>query len=261
MRDLTYLIDYYEKYNEDARLEVKHGRVEYLTTMKYIHDYLKPGMNVLEVGAGTGRYSLALASKGYKVSAIELVQYNVDILKSNIKPNYKIEAFQGDALDLSRYEDETFDLTLVLGPMYHLYSDTDKITCLKEALRVTKKQGKIMVSYCLNDATVINYCFISNRIKECIDNNMLTEDYHCISTPKELFDLVRIEDINRINSNFDIIRDKLVATDGATRYIKEVVNAMDDETYNIYLDYHFKICERQDLVGASHHCLDILIKN
>lgn len=107
---------------------------------------------------------------------------------------------------------------------------------------------------------LLTISFISNRIKECLDYNMLTKDYHCISTPKELFDLVRIEDINRINSNFDIDREKLIATDGATRYFREEVNAMDDETYNIYLDYHFKICERQDLISTSHHWLDILIK-
>lgn len=259
MRDLSYLYNFYEKYNEEGRLESKHGRVEYLTTMKYIHDYLKPGMRILEVGAGTGRYSLALAHEGYQVDAIELVEYNIALLKANIEPNDNITAVQGDALDLSRYEDETFDLTLVLGPMYHLYNDSDKIQCLKEALRVTKKQGRVMVAYCLNEATVITYSFTNNSIKEAIANNMFTEDYHCKSTAKDVFELVRVEDINRINANFDIIRDKLIATDGATRYIKEIVNEMDDETYNIYLDYHFTICERQDLIGASHHCLDILI--
>lgn len=261
MRDISNLLNYYENYSEEGRLESKHGRVEFLTTMKYIHDYLQPGMRILEVGAGTGKYALALAHEGYQVDAIELVKHNVDILKSRIQKNDKIEAFQGDALDLSRYENESFDLTLVLGPMYHLYNDNDKIECLKEALRVTKKSGKVMVAYCLNEATVISYAFVGNKIKECLANKMFTEDYHCISTPKELFELVRIEDINRINSNFNITRDKLIATDGATRYIRQVINDMDDETYNIYLDYHFSICERQDLIGASHHCLDILTKN
>lgn len=260
MRDLTYLLNYYENYNEDSRLESKHGRVEYLTTMKYINEYLKPGMRILEVGAGTGRYALTLASEGYQVDAIELVQHNVDILKSHIQLNYNIQAVQGDALDLTRYSDETFDLTLVLGPMYHLYNDEDKIKCLNEAVRVTKKNGKVMISYCLNEATVITYAFVANNIKDCLLKSMFTDDYHCISTEKEIFELVRVEDINRINSNFDIVRDKLVATDGATRYIRQVIDEMDEETYKIYLDYHFTICERQDLIGASHHCLDILIK-
>lgn len=260
MRDLSYLLNYYNNYNEDERLESKHGRVEYLTTTKYVHDYLKPNMRILEVGAGTGKYSLSLANEGYQVDAIELVQSNVDILISNIQSNQKIYATQGDALDLSRYRDETFDLTLVLGPMYHLYNDEDKIQCLKEALRVTKKSGQVMVSYCLNEATVIDWGFMRKNIKEAIAKNMLTEDFHCKSYEKEIFELVRIEDIDRFNSHFDVVRDKLIATDGATRYIKQAINDMDEETYKIYLDYHFSICERQDLIGASHHCLDILIK-
>jgi len=144
--------------------------------------------------------------------------------------------------------------------MYHLYNDEDKIQCLKEAIRVTKKYGKIMVSYCLNEATVITYAFVGNNIKECLAKNMLTEDFHCKSTAKDIFELVRIEDINRINSYFNIERDKLIATDGATRYIRQVIDDMDEETYNIYLKYHLSICERQDLIGASHHCLDILTK-
>lgn len=144
--------------------------------------------------------------------------------------------------------------------MYHLYNEEDKIQYLREAVRVTKKHGIIMVAYCLNEATVITYAFIGKNIKQCLSQNMFTEDYHCKSTPKEIFELVRIEDINSINAHFNIKRDKLIATDGATRYIRQVVDEMDEETFNIYLDYQFTICERQDLIGASHHCLDILIK-
>jgi 2-polyprenyl-3-methyl-5-hydroxy-6-metoxy-1,4-benzoquinol methylase len=260
MRDLSYLNNYYNTIDENGRLISKHGRIEYITTMKYINDYLKPGMRVLEVGAGTGRYSLALASQGYQIDALDLVEHNIEILKSQIQPEFKINAVVGDALDLSRYEDESFDLVLVLGPMYHLYNDEDKVKCLSEAIKKTKKEGRIMVSYCLNEATIITFGFINNNIKEVLKNNMLTKDYHCTSTPKEIFELVRIEDINRINSHFNVVRDKIVATDGATNYIRQVINDMDEETYNIYIDYHLAICERQDLIGASHHCLDILIK-
>ena len=94
MRDLSYLMDYYNKYNEDNRLESKHGKVEYLTTMKYLHDYLKPGMRVLEVGAGTGKYSLTLADEGYQVDAIELVERNVDILNRKAKLIIELKLFK-----------------------------------------------------------------------------------------------------------------------------------------------------------------------
>jgi len=89
---------------------------------------------------------------------------------------------------------------------------------------------------------------------------MLTDDYHCKSEAKEVFELVRTEDIAQIDSHFTVERLKLIATDGATNYMRTCVDAMDDEVFAIYLDYHFATCGRGDLIGASHHTLDILRK-
>ena len=55
-------------------------------------------------------------------------------------------------------------------------------------------------------------------------------------------------------------RIKLVATDGAANYKREYVDAMDDETFAKRMDYHFAICELSDLIGASHHTLDVIRK-
>lgn len=260
MRDLKHLEEYYGRYDEQNRLVSKHGQVEYLTTMKYIHAFLRPGARVLEIGAGTGRYTLALAREGYRVDAVELMQHNLDILLENARPEDRVNAVLGDALDLSTHADETFDVALLLGPMYHLYTEEDKIRALGEALRVTKTGGVVMVSYCMNEGTIIMHCFQGGNIKQCLEANMLTEDYHCKSEAKDVFELVRTEDIDRLNGNFKVERIKLVATDGATNYMRGCVDGMDDETFGIYLDYHFSVCERRDLVGWSHHTLDILRK-
>ncbi|MBR7081249.1 MAG: SAM-dependent methyltransferase, partial [Oscillospiraceae bacterium] len=85
-------------------------------------------------------------------------------------------------------------------------------------------------------------------------------DWHCVSEPKEIFDLVRTEDIAALDAEFPVERLKLIAADGATRYNREHVDAMDDETFSRWMEYHFAICERQDIIGASHHTLDILRK-
>ena len=259
-RDLSYLKEYYSAYDEDSRLVSKSGNIERITTMKYIHEALKPNMRILEIGAGTGRYSLALAHEGYQVDAVELIECNLEKLLSQVKPNDSITAVQGDALDLSMYEDSLFDLTLILGPMYHLYSDETKLQCMKEALRVTKPKGVLMVAYCLNEATVLQYAFIKNKIKECLDENMLDETFRCISKEKDLFEMVRIEDIDSLNKHFNVKREKLIASDGAAHYLKDTIDQMDDETYKRYVDYHLKTCERADLIGASNHVLDILVK-
>ena len=81
METKDYLTNFYEAYDEEGRLSSKHGMVEYITTMKYIEKYLKPKMRILEIGAATGRYSHALAQRGYRVDAVELVEHNIEIFK------------------------------------------------------------------------------------------------------------------------------------------------------------------------------------
>lgn len=140
---------FYENYDEDNRLMTRFGYVEYMTTMKYIEKYLKPDMRILEVGAATGRYSHALARKGYKVDAVELLEHNIEIFKQNTTEGEDITITQGNAMDLSAFEDATYDITLVLGPLYHLFTEEDKLKALKEAVRVTKKGGIVFVAYCM----------------------------------------------------------------------------------------------------------------
>ena len=260
---MNYLEEYYNNYNEDGRLLSRHGQVEYLTTMKYIKECLEDfaDPNILEVGAGTGRYSVTLAKQDFKVTAIELIEHNLEVLKSKLDGTEPITALQGNALNLSIFSDNSFDLTMLLGPMYHLYTKEEKVQALSEAVRVTKPGGYILVAYCMNEPTVIQYVFGLNNLREVMNLNMLTSDWHCISEPKDLFELVRTEDIAKLDEAVPVKRIKLVATDGATNYKKEFIDAMDDETFNKWIDYHFTICERQDLIGASHHTLDILQKD
>ena len=149
---------------------------------------------------------------------------------------------------------------MLLGPKYHLYTKEEKFRALSEAVRVTKSGGHILVAYCMNEPTVIQYVFGLNHLHEVMDLNMLTSDWHCISEPKDLFEMVRTEEIAELDSAVPVKRIKLVATDGATNYKREYIDAMDDETFEKWMDYHFTICERQDLIGASHHTLDILQK-
>ncbi len=133
---------FYDRADEDGRLErSRHGQLEFAVTMDYIHRFAFPGASVLEVGAGTGRYSVALAKEGFRVTAVELVESNFALLRKNGGGIRGLQAVRGDATDLSRFADESFDVTLVLGPMYHLYDRADIHRAIDEAIRVTKKNG------------------------------------------------------------------------------------------------------------------------
>ena len=203
--------------------------MEYLTTRRYLDPLLTADFKIAEIGAGTGRYSVTLAKEGFDVTAIELVQHNLDILQSKLDGSENIKTYLGNALDLNMLGDNTYDVTLLLGPMYHLYSEEDKVTTMKETVRITKPGGHILVAYCMNEATVIQYVFGCNQLKSVMDLNMITDDWKCISEPKDLFEMVRIEDIERLNATVPVERVKLVATDGASRYIREYLEEFDNE--------------------------------
>ena len=252
---------FYSNYDEEGRLLSRHGSVEYLTTMRYIEKYLKPGMDILEIGAATGRYSHTLARMGYRVEAVELVEHNIRLFKENTQPGEHVTIRQGNAKDLSFYGDDTFDMTLLLGPMYHLFTVEEQKQALSEAIRVTKPGGLIFVAYCGNEATMIQYCFGRGMIRDPhLRSKIDPVTFKASSDPAELFQLYRREEIDALIAPFPVERLHYVATDLATNYMRDVVDGMDDEIFDLYLNYHFSICERPDLVGASHHMLDILRK-
>ena len=262
METLELLTKFYENYDEEGRLLSRHGSVEFLTTMRYIEKYLKPGMRILEIGAATGRYSHTLARMGYAVDAVELVQHNVDIFNSLTQPGENITIRQGDARDLSAFESETYDIVLLLGPMYHLFTTEDQHQAISEALRVTKKGGILFTAYCSNDSTIVCYGFGRGLLRDPhYQAQMDPVSFKVDIDPAELFVLFRKCDVERLMAAYPVTRLHFVGSDMATNYMREAVDAMDDEFFDLYLRYHFATCERPDLVGASHHFLDICRKD
>jgi len=261
MNTADYLNAYYSQYDEHSRLLSHHGQVEFLTTMRYIEKYLFPGARILEIGAGTGRYSHTLARMGYRVDAVELVDHNIEVFKSQITEGEPVTIVQGNALDLNAFADDTYDLTLLLGPMYHLFEKADQHRALSEAVRVTKAGGVVYAAYCMADASIMGYGFVRGQVHDIIEKCMLDpETFEAFSHPWDLFQLYRKADIDALRSKFNVEPLHYVAADGFAPHIRETLANMDEKTWNIYLKYHFATCERIELTGYSNHTLDIFRK-
>ncbi len=246
------LTQFYNKFNEDKRLDRRHGQVEFFTSMKYIHEYLKPGDRIIDIGAGPGRYSLYLKNEGYDVTAVEYVRPNIGKLRAKDKDIPIVEA---SATDLSMFRDDEFDLAIMFGPLYHLYEKEERLKALKEAKRICS--GYIFVTYIMNEYAMIEYAFKDGHYKEVKDK--LDPDFH-INDPEAIFIHSRIEDMDDLNEQAGLKPVRRFASDGPSDYMRSCINAMDDETFAGFLDYHLKTCERKELLGASSHVVDILIK-
>lgn len=250
---------YYGKFNEDKRLVSRHGQVEFITSMKMIHRVLekKTDATILDVGAGTGRYAIALADEGYDVSAIELVKSNLGTLKAK---SPKVKAWLGNALDLSRFKDQSFDLVLMFGPLYHLFDFNEKCQAMLEAKRVLKPDGVLMAAHCMNDYSILMYGFKEGKIKACLEAGSVSENFKCCSTPQNLYDYVRLEDIEALRQAVKMKRLFQYSSDGAAYFMRQELRTMDEETFQLFLKYHWSVCERKELLGAGAHVVDVLVR-
>ena len=263
---MTTLEKYYNKFHEEHRLTTRHGQVEFRTTMHYIEEMVAErrrstgetsAVKIADIGAGTGRYSVELCHRGYDVTAVELVKHNLEILRAK---HENIKTWQGDARSLHFLDDETFDITLLFGPLYHLHGDEEKLKALAEARRITKKGGHILVAYVMNEYSVISYCFKEHKWTEVAAKGGLSPDFHTICGESELYDYVRLEDINRLNAAAGLERIKIISADGPADYMRRELNEMSEEEFEAFCQFQLSIAERPELTGAGSHCVDILCR-
>lgn len=241
---------FYDDIDEDSRLNrSRHGQLEYATTMEYIHRYAETGAKILEIGAGTGRYSIELAKEGYKVTAVELVESNLEVLRKNSCGIKDIVSYKGDALNLSRFEDNQFDITLLFGPMYHLYSKEDVHKAIDEAIRVTKEDGVILVAF-LSVYAIMNDNYLNGTFAAGVEENFDAE-----------FKVKHFEE--QLFTGYDIVEFEQLFESHKTRYITTVATdnilelaegradfKMSDEEFGLFVKYHLATCEKRELLGS-----------
>ena len=251
--------EYYNNYKEDERFAAPHRRVEFITTTTYIEKFAPKKGKILELGAGTGAYSIYLAKKGYKVDAVEMSEHNLEMLKLNGEKVKNLAIREGDAVELGMYTDDLFDVTLSLGPMYHVFSEKDLKSAISEAVRVTKKGGIIIFSYLTNDSVFARYMVQKGNISKyktlCdVDFNFkpLQDEIFYTTNVKEFEDKVNQEDVTKVLS---------VSADGISELLADQIDRFSEDEFNAYVSYHLARCEREELFGYSGHMLYICRKN
>ena len=260
---MNYVVESYENYKEEERLTTNKSRqIEFITTVRAFNEVFPANGKILDCAAGTGIYSFYYGDKGYEVTALDITPRHIDIINQELTNKaYHMDAFVNDATDLSIFDDESFDVVLSMGPLYHLTDKALREKCLSECIRVLKKGGLLAVSYisrfymfpyiAASDKRYLNMTFGKKLIDTGVINH---DDPDCFWTDSYYYRPDEIEnDFN--NLNIEIV-DHLAA-DGISPLLRDKVNSMNDEEYKIWCDYHYSVCREKSILGTSNHGLII----
>ena len=226
MTDFEKVKNYYKQFDEKNRLKNDNsGKLEFLMTMRILEKNLPlvqvsqgdggidgvesaDGVSILDLGGGAGVYSFPLAKKGYKVwladlSETLLAQANKQKEEDNV--HNLISCNQVNATNLSCYEDQSFDIVLLFGPLYHLTEKAEREKCISEVGRVLKKGGKVFASFiphlsgsialvqrfCWSpeqvDINTLDECFASGKFKNLSDKGFQEGYYPASDEIENLF--------------------------------------------------------------------------
>lgn len=256
------IIDYYNRYNEDERLiRDNYHRTEFLLTLKLLEPYIMPGSRILDIGAGTGRYSFYYAENGHQVTALDLTPKHVDMISSKaseIGLAHRLSAVCGDILDGTSYADQSFDVVLCMGPLYHHSGLESWRMCISECMRVLKPNGIFVAAY-VNRAGAYLYkikCNLETITAQppmtVFDHNShLVDGCFTSSSPSE---------VEKVMRDFPLRKKEHAATDGVSAIMHESVNQMNPQQFDKWLEYLYLVNRDVGHLGTSLHNLYIAEK-
>lgn len=253
------VVSYYETYKEEDRLTTNNARkIEFVTTIRILDSIIGGNKNILDCAAGTGRYAFYFADKGHKVTATDITPRHIDYIRNELEnKHYSMESFVLDATDMTCFDDETFDVVLNMGPLYHLTEEGKRYQCFTESLRVLKKGGLLVAAYiprlylnqmiAMSDIKYLDMEFL-NQIK---DTGILKhEDPKCFWTDTYYSSYEEMEELFRKHAIKTV---KHFAQDGLLPMLKKKADQWNDEQFKMWCDYHCSVCEEKSIIGMSNH--------
>jgi len=257
--------------NEWKRLRRNpYHQLEFIVTTHFLEKYLPKRGLLLDAGGGPGRYTIALAKKGYDMVLVDLVREMLELAKRKIKREgvqHKVKQVVGSSVtDLSMFNNETFDGVLCLGgPLCHLLDSKLRETAARELVRVAKTGAPLFVSV-IGRLGLLKTILarLPNEIRDC-QHHLEVGDYIPGVLPrkevtgftaahwfmpeelKELFEGLRVETLD------------LVALEGLSSHLQRATNRLykEKEKWNVWVDIVLKTCNHPSIVGTAEHILYI----
>ncbi len=248
--------------NEWERLD-RH-RTEFAVTSKLMAAHLPPPpAKILDCGGGPGRYALELSQRGYEVTLFDLSAGNLALARQKAQEiGAPLENFeQGSALDLGRFPDETFDIVLVMGPLYHLLEASDRKQALREVYRVMKPGGQLWAAFITRFAP-LKWCAAN-------DPNWVVENptaAHQIwetgqkppagtTEPEFVAYFAHPDEVQPLISAQGFFVQEIFGVEGFVSETEEKINDLTGKAWETWVDLNTKVASNHHVHGAAEHLL------
>ncbi|MBA4384578.1 MAG: hypothetical protein C0410_07560 [Anaerolinea sp.] len=251
-------------YDDNAQREwdrLDRHRMELAVTLMALDEYLPPSADVLDIGGGPGRYAIELTRRGHTVTLLDLAQANLDLAAQKaVEAEVKLHgAVHGNALDLSAFADGTFDVALLMGPLYHLISLEDRKRCIQEAKRVLKPGGVLFAAFINRYGVFVDAAakypqdvFDRRELWEGIwrdgvnppPHDSFTDAYFAM--PGEIVPFIEAKGFTTLN---------LLGLEGIVSGHEDSVNALTGDAWTYWVKLNYAYAQDSALHAASQHLL------
>ena len=262
MDEITKVVqDYYDGsvLNEWNRIA---NRPEFLLTCRMLDRYIMPNDTVLDIGGGPGRYSLYLAEKGCDVTLLDLSSENTKFAQERAAEyGLAIKTITGNALEADKLIDRQFDHVLLMGPMYHLLQENDRIDAVNAALNLLKPRGILFVSF-INLIAGMIYAmkFAPESLVSTLPNEVMYMDN--VAAQKSFAGdgftkafMIEQNEILPFMAQFPLEKLHLFGQESITSPCEEKIMSQPQVIVDAWMDFCEKIWERDELLTWSEHLM------
>lgn len=263
MRDnVSDIAAFYDDDPEKELARLAQHRLEYDLTWRYLDEYLPPRGSILEVGAAGGRYTVELARRGYRVTAVDLSAALLQKCRENLAAAGLAEQAHllvADARDLGKVMANAFDAALLMGPLYHLIRAADRRRALQEAYARLRHGGVIFSSF------ISRFGIFGDLIKnvpEWIEDqeevqSLLAAGRRPDHYPRGGFRgyFAEVDEIAPLHEAAGIETITLAGVEPAISADDESYNKLEGRQRRLWLDLLVEISTEPTSIGASRHLL------
>jgi len=254
-----------EHYDKDVQKEwdrLERHPFEFMITTGMMDRYIKPGDRILDIGGGPGRYSLYYAMKGCDVTLIDLSSENVNFaIKKSKEINVNINAISGDAREVNKLVNGPFDHIFVMGPMYHLLDEKDRIKALNAAITLLKDKGMIYVSFIhmfsgmIYGMKYMPQFLLMESEQIFIDAVLKGKSYSGDAFTKAFF--INQKDIMPFMDKFNLKKMHLFGQESILSPCDANILNQPQEVIDKWVEIAEQLCERDEFLSYSEHAMYI----